>query len=175
MKKNESSPQNVPVQKCSQHRTWWRWCPSSAEIPSAWRRLPAACRHQGLSYLISGSWIPAGKQRHISPSRTESGARLIPKRHPLWTHLFIACIFNTGALPFDGGVWSPQESQRLLCLMPLSLWQQEARRLRHEAHQYHQQCGRDGAADGQPAPVHEETCRRRFHQSELLTHSKCCS
>lgn len=60
----DSSPQNVPVQKCSQRRTWHHWCRSSAEIPSAWRRLPVVCKHRGPSDLISGSWIPARKQQN---------------------------------------------------------------------------------------------------------------
>lgn len=109
------------------------------------------------------------KSETIPSSQTKSGACFTLKLQPPWTHLFIARVFNAGALPFNGSVWSSQESQRFLRLAPLSLGQQEARRLRHEAHQDHEQRGGDGAADGQPAPAQEKTCRRSSRQSESFT------
>lgn len=82
------------------------------------------------------------------------------------THLLITGVLDAGALPFDGGIRSSQEAKCLLSLPPLALWQQEPGRLWHEAHADHHQRRRDGAADRQPAPVQEETCRMRWQYSE---------
>lgn len=107
---------------------------------------------------------PCGGQTAAS-SQAKSGARLSPKLPPPRAHLFVTRVFDAGALPFNGGVGSPQEPQRCLRLAPLPPGQQEARRLGHEAHQDHEQRGGDGAADGQPAPAHEKTCGVHASQS----------
>lgn len=153
------SPWNEPVRKCSQRKTWWHWFPSSAEKPSAWSQLPGACRRRGPLGQTAGNG---------SPGRRQAGDKA-PLHFILWdpgyapnTHHFVTGVFNAGAFVLDGRIGSPHEAQGLLGLSPLALWQQETRRLRHKAHADHEERGRDGAADRQPAPVQEKTCGERL-------------
>lgn len=121
------------------------------------QRLVDAAVHQ-VRQLESGA-LAAGRQAITHRSVSVSETAFSDHSN---THHFVTGVFDAGTFVLDGRVRPSQEAQGLLGLSPLALGQQEARRLGHKAHADHEQRGRDGAADRQPAPVQEKTCRERL-------------